>query len=218
MGLSETFGEMDAKEKTLVVGGAAMVVYFLVRSVKSSGVTTGAAVVDTTAAQASQTAAAATISQTENISKLLNDQNAALTTAIQGFQADEEKHINAMQTSFTDALTKTQDNNASAIKGITDQINKMATVQPVNPSPSPMASSGSYNGGNMIIGSTGGLTVGNMGINHVTTQNDLRNVIGTSVSNQGYGLVTVKTANGTSNVLAGSVFDPTSSNFRPELN
>ncbi len=53
---------------------------------------------------------------------------------------------------------------------------------------------------------------------HVTTRADLANVVGVSTSQQGYGLVTVKTATGTSSVLAGSVFDPTSPNYKPGSN
>lgn len=167
MGLSETFGDMNAKEKTLVIGGAALVGYFLFRAVRgvSSGTTvgTGAAVVDTTAAQASQTATAATNAQTENLSKLISDQNAAtsklisdqnaanakaildqnstLATAVQGFQSDTEAHLATVQTNFNNALSQSQAANASAIQGLISQISAMKVVQPVAPTPSPIATS-----------------------------------------------------------------------------
>jgi len=111
------------------------VVFFLYRSVTGgTSATSGAAVVDTTAAQASQTAAAATNSQTDNISSL-----------IQGFQQDTETHLATVQANNAAMIASIQDSNAATVKGLADQIAAMQVVQPVAALvPSPMAATTSW--------------------------------------------------------------------------
>ena len=52
---------------------------------------------------------------------------------------------------------------------------------------------------------------------HHTTDADLGKILNTSTGPSGNGLVTVKTSNGTATVAAGSVFDPSSANYNPNL-
>lgn len=136
MDIVESFKEMSAKEKTLVVGGGGLILYFLYRSVMGGG-SSGVAVVDTTTAQASETAAQASQANMA----VTNNQTSQIADLIQGFQQSSEDHLQTVESNNAAMLESLQASNAATIQALTSQIAAMAKVQTQPIVQSPIASS-----------------------------------------------------------------------------
>lgn len=228
--VTEPLKKLVKGKNALVFGAVGLAAGLVVLFMKgSSSNSSGSGVLADSAASTSDQTVQALGAQIQAFETSVKSSNDSL--AVQLSATNEA--VEALKTSDQTFQTTTSANQVSIVDQLlTLQQTQDTLTQKVNTPiyTTPVASNGGSSGGysvsqtnqrndtGMVVGSNGGLSVPNMGVNHVTTQADLSNVVSTQVTQQGYGTVTVRTATGTASVLAGSVFDPTSSNYRPELN
>lgn len=193
----EWFKNLSPRDKVLVIGGGALVLFFLFKALTGH----------------SQTAQTGYTQDTSNQNQTSpTDQTNGLTQGLlqmmSGFQQSQtQAFIQLEQT-----LQASAQNQQSQISTLISQMSKPINYNSPTAGGSSVPGNAKESSNSIAPGSSVPLFTS---APHQTTKDDLSRIVGTSVGPSGNGLVTLKTENGFTTVLAGSVFDPSSGNYDP---